>query len=365
MKINAKTIFVAVVVILLIGLWLMNSFGSLKVDQVDDGDMVVLNNGCKIRLIGVSNTEQGKRELKSLIGVEVTLQPDMSANFDPHLLTKGDIVDAYLLLNDNNYECINATLLKKGMAELVEGGHLVDSLDKFREYAQLGKQQRSVNPTPIIQKINYAADSIKLPQYTPQSERRHNTWYEESEDNIEMLDEACDYNLPYTKVFANQLAARSPGEFSIEQVCEIFDYCYNKWRYVNDPNGQDYIARASESISASLTGDCDDFAVLIASCVLACGGNACIVYANGSHGCHAYSEVDIQSLKRNKDISYIEDVIRKKYPMYSMSTLGMRQDNGHTWLNLDWQAAYPGGPYFQAESKVFYSVIDGKWNFSQ
>ena len=364
MKINPKTIFIAVVAILLIGLWMLLR-GSTKIESVDDGSMVTLNNGSKIRLIGVSNTEQGKKELEKLIGEEITLQPDRSANFDPHLISKGDVVDAYLLLNGNNYECINATLLKKGLADLVEGGHLVDSLDKFREYVIHGQKERDMNPTPIVQVIDYSEDNIQLPQYTPQAERRHNAWYGEWEKNIDMLEEACDYNLPYTKMFANQLAGRAQGEFSIEQVCEIFDYCYNKWRYVNDPKGQDYIARASESISASLTGDCDDFAVLIASCVLACGGDACIVYADGSYGCHAYPEVDIESFKNNKDMSYIENVIKNRFSRYSPSSLATRKDNGHTWLNLDWQAAYPGGPHFQAEKKVYYSIIDGNWNCSQ
>lgn len=363
MKINPKSIFIAVVVILVLGLWFINK-GSITILSVDDGAMVTLNNGSKVRLIGVSNTEQGKKELEQLVGEEVTIQPDLSANFDPHLLSKGDVVDAYLLLNCNSYECINATLLKKGYAQLVEGGRLVDSLDNFRIYANRGQQEGGLTPTPIVQVIDYSNDSIKLPQYTPQPERKHNTWYGESEKNIEMLVEACDYNLPYTKMFANQLAGRAQGVFSIEQVCEIFDYCYKKWRYVNDPNGQDYLAKASETIFASLTGDCDDFAILIASCVLACGGDACIVYANGSNGCHAYPEVDINSFQ-NKEVSHIQDVIFKRFAQYSPSSLAIRETNGHTWLNLDWQAAYPGGRHFQAEEKVYYSIIDGQWSSSQ
>lgn len=364
MKINPKTIFIAVVAILLLGLWLLIG-GSTKIESVEDGCTVTLNNGSKIKLIGVSNTEQGKKELERLIGKKITLEPDRSANFDPHRLTKGDVVYSYLLLNSNGYECINATLLREGYAELVEGGCLVDSLDAFRSYATLGQNNRDMTPTPIVQVIDYSSDSIKLPQYTPKTERRHNAWYSDWDKNIDMLEEACDYNLPYTKMFANQLAARSQGEFSIEQVCEIFDYCYNKWRYVNDPKGQDYLARASESIFASLTGDCDDFAILIASCILACGGDACIVYADGSHGCHAYPEVDIQSFRKNRKITHIQDVINKRYARYSPSSLAKREKDGHIWLNLDWQAAYPGGQYFQAEKKVYYSIIGGQWSCSQ
>ena len=178
-----------------------------------------------------------------------------------------------------------------------------------------------------------------------------------------MLQEACDYNLPYTKMFANQLAGRAKGEFSIEQVCEIFDYCYSHWRYVNDPKGQEYVQRASESIAGSLTGDCDDFAVLVASCILACGGDACIVSARGADGGHAYPEVDINSFRKSQDLGSLQQVISSRYSAYSPQSLSIREHNGHQWLNLDWQAAYPGGPYFNGIDKDCYAIVDGEWTW--
>lgn len=366
MKINSKKVFIAVVAIILIALWIISDLDKVEVYSVEDGNTLVLNNGCTVRLIGVSSTEQGKMELETLIGESVTIQPDKSANFDPHRLSEGDVVDAYLLLNDNNYECINATLLKKGFVELVEGGHLVDSIRTFQRYASMGKNNQKDEPKKIEQKIDYSKDNIDLPQYTPQSKRRHNTWYSIPQMNINMLKEACDYNLPYTKIFANQLARRASGDFSIEQVCEIFDYCYKKWKYVNDPNGQEYIATASETIFSSLSGDCDDFAVLITSCVLAIGGNACIVYADGSNGCHAYPQVDINSFKKDKSLEHIKEVISSNFSRYSPSTLNTREKDGHVWLNLDWQAAYPGGPYFNGDKEeVYYTIIGGEWSCSQ
>lgn len=366
MKINSKVIFIAVVAIVLTGI-ILTLDDSYKIEKVIDGATIELDNGTHVRLIGIDNTEEGRKELNSLKGQKIVLQPDMSANFDPHLLKGREFVYAYLLLKDYDYECVNATILKKGFASLVEGGCLVDSLDAFKNYVSLGKknqQDKNINPTPIVQVIDYKSDSIKLPVYTPQPERRYNTWSTISSQNIEMLQEACDYNLPYTKMFANQLAGKSQGVFSIEQVCEIFDYCYKKWRYVNDPKGQDYIARASETISASLTGDCDDFAVLMASCILACGGDACIVYADGANGCHAYPEVDINSFHKNKELSHIQDVISTRFSSYSPGTPVIRESNGHKWLNLDWQAAYPGGPHFNAQRHVYYSIVDGNWNYN-
>lgn len=363
MKLSPKTIFVVVVVIILIGVF-FTSDDSYIIERVIDETTIELDNGTQVRLIGIDNTEEGKKELQSLQGEKITLQPDMSANFDPHLLKGRESVYAYLLLKNYDNECVNATILKKGLASLVEGGCLVDSLETFRGYVSAGKRNQrdnNITPTPIVQIIDYNADSLKLPVYTPQPERRYNTWSSINSQNIEMLQEACDYNLPYTKMFANQLAGRSQGEFSIEQVCEIFDYCYKKWRYVNDPKGQDYIARASETISASLTGDCDDFAVLVASCILSCGGDACIVCATGSNGNHAYPEVDINSFRGHRDLSYIQNVISTRFSSYSPGAPTIRESGGHLWLNLDWQAAYPGGKHFVAQNHVYYSIVDGQW----
>lgn len=362
MKINAKTIFLAVLVIIVVGYALVHSKGGFTIAKVIDGSTIQLDNGTRVKLIGISNTEQSLQELESLGKAEVELQPDGTANFDPHLFSGKEVVYAYLLLTSNSYECINATILRKGLAQLVEGGCLRDSLYAFRKYAEIGAGQGGVTPTPIVQKIDYSKDSINLPQYTPQAQRRFEYLSTNESENIELLKEACDYNLPYTKMFANQLAARAPGMFGIEQVCEIFSYCYNKWRYVNDPKGQEYVARASESIAASLTGDCDDYAVLIAACVVACGGDARIVLARGANGGHAYTEADINSFS-NKDISYISQTISERFAAYNSGSPNIQQSGNHQWLNLDWQAAYPGGPLFDAQERKCYDIVDGQWSF--
>lgn len=361
MKLNAKTVFLIVLAILVIGYALVHSKGGFTIAKVIDGTTIQLDNGTRVKLIGISNTEQARQELESLGNTEIELQPDKTADFDPHLFSGKEVVYAYLLLPSNSYECINATILRKGLAQLVEGGCLHDSLYAFRRYAEICAGQGKVTPTPIVQKIDYGKDSINLPQYTPQPQRRFEFWSSDDDQNIELLKEACDYNLPYTKMFANQLAARAPGEFGIEQVCEIFDYCYNKWRYVNDPKGQEYIARASESIASSLTGDCDDYAMLTAACIVACGGDACVVLARGSHGGHAYAEVDINSF-HHTDLNFIAQTISERFAAYNPGSPNIRRSGNRQWLNLDWQAAYPGGPYFDAQEHEYYDIVDGRWS---
>lgn len=198
---------------------------------------------------------------------------------------------------------------------------------------------------------------------TPRStERRITFWSINGEENIEMLKESCDYNVPKTKGFANKLAGKaslSDGTFNIEQLCEIFDYCYSKWRYVNDPKGSEYLAKASETIASSLTGDCDDFAILIASCMLAIGGDVCIVTAQGPTGGHAYAEVDISHMK----LKHVKSYIKQKFNSHRISNIVYRKDGSYIWLNLDWSGDYPGGPTFKASTRDIYKCVNGRWSF--
>lgn len=357
MKLNTKNILfiIAAGIVLAVGFYPR----GLKIEKVENGNVVLLSNGAKVNLIGVTDTRQGKDELADILGMKVELQPDGSCNFDPNMLKKGMVVYAYLLLPSNAYECINATLLKKGLAGLNRETYLTDSLRAFERYASLGK---GIAPDPTPEKpakINYPDDHIVLPQFMDPGERKHTAWYEDGNLNLAMLEECCDYNSTYTKSFANQLAGRSQGNFSMQQVCEIYDYCYTKWRYVNDPKDQEYVARASESIANSLTGDCDDYAVLMASCILAVGGNASVVCAYGTEGGHAYSELDITDFNRDDVLSIIQD----RFPQYPVTYLNVRDDGVRTWLNLDWQAAYPGGKYFEANKHDVYIREKGKWNW--
>lgn len=367
MKIDNKRIFFFIVILLLIAIGIWPTKGSnMEIASVEDGTTIITDEGVTVRLIGITNTQQGKQGLLNLVNRKIILQPDMSANFDPSLLKCGDVIYAYILLKDN-MSCVNAQLLKDGKVGLSEGGHLVDSLKSFRSYAlsvqgNIDYQEpQPVKPDPI----DYKKDNIDLPNYTPDNERKHHQWYGEWGQNIDMLSEACDYNLPYTKMFANKLAGKSPGSFNMGQICEIFDYCYGNWKYVNDPQGQDYIAKASETIAGSLCGDCDDFAVLLSSCMLACGGNSTIVYADGDKGCHAYAMVDISPIVKNEGENEVARFISERYARYSPNNINYRKDGSHLWLNLDWQAAYPGGPFFGASTNVFFSCIDGKWSWKK
>ena len=65
------------------------------------------------------------------------------------------------------------------------------------------------------------------------------------------------------------------------------------WKYVNDPKGFEYFSPASETIKLKLSGDCDDFAIVMAATLQAIGANTRVVMAYGEKSGHAYAEVNM------------------------------------------------------------------------
>lgn len=164
---------------------------------------------------------------------------------------------------------------------------------------------------------------------------------------------ACNYTNEIVRNTAVSLAGESAGTFNFGQICNIFDYCYDNWKYVNDSKINQVVEFASSTINNGLNGDCDDFAVLVCSMVISIGGEARINYAYGKEGGHAFTEVNIG--KENKE--EIENYISQRYSaVYNNDGIGTRTDNsGNMWLNLDWFAKHPGGGYFDyTKGTTFY-----------
>jgi transglutaminase-like putative cysteine protease len=161
---------------------------------------------------------------------------------------------------------------------------------------------------------------------------------------------ACNYNSKTVRNNSVALVATSPGEFNLGQVCDIFDFCYQNWSYVNDPISRDYYAKASETLKNGLNGDCDDFAILLCSAILAVGGEARISFAYNSDGGHAFTEVNIGTTDRRSVEKYLT-------ARYGHTELWHKEENGNWWLNLDWQANYPGGKYFKYNNGTMFNII--------
>ncbi len=172
-----------------------------------------------------------------------------------------------------------------------------------------------------------------------------------SEERVSSFYEAVRRDSPCVRDFAVKLASSSPGSYyrggsdaspgrtGIEQIISVHRYISAEWKYVNDPlfAGRDYYSPADRTLAAGLAGDCDDFAILLASSIEAIGGKARILGGDCNSGAHAWAEVYIGSSDAWKDTL---NILKISYPGISVSYI----DGGSYWLSLDWQiGAYSCG----------------------
>ena len=132
--------------------------------------------------------------------------------------------------------------------------------------------------------------------------------------------------------------------FTIIQAFAVFKEINSRWDYVSDPKGYDYIANATESLEY-LSGDCDDHSVFMAACIKSIGGTIRLIHTKG----HIYPELLIGT---KKDLEHINYAIKKDlFPLETKNkTLNYHIDErGKIWLNLDYTAKYPGGPFMDEE----------------
>ncbi len=132
--------------------------------------------------------------------------------------------------------------------------------------------------------------------------------------------------------------------FTLIQCFAVFKEINSQWNYVSDPKGSDYIATATESLEY-LSGDCDDHSILMAACIRAIGGTPRLIHTKG----HIYPEIYIG---KKSDLEAINYLIKKVlFPKESKDkTLHYHIDErGDIWLNLDYTAKFPGGPFMSEE----------------
>lgn len=160
---------------------------------------------------------------------------------------------------------------------------------------------------------------------------------------------AMDSTASGTRNAAVKIAAGEEGPFHVEQIARIWTHVRGRWQYVNDPQGSEYFAKASETIENDFAGDCDDFAIVLASMILAVGGEARVVVMNAPEGGHAYAEACVR-MDPTEVASRLSAYYRRKWDPYlgrqRVTRIRYRTTEAcPVWLNLDWSAGVPGGPY--------------------
>lgn len=158
---------------------------------------------------------------------------------------------------------------------------------------------------------------------------------------------AMDYNNPAVRDFAvgaTNVYFKEVQQKNFElrkqiQCFAVFKKINGSWNYVDDPQNSEYFAKASESAKL-LAGDCDDHAVLMASCIKAIGGRARLVYTTA----HIYPELFIGDKTALERINYL--VKEQLFVTESKGhELHYHEDKEGIWLNLDYTQHYPGGDF--------------------
>lgn len=131
---------------------------------------------------------------------------------------------------------------------------------------------------------------------------------------------------------------------TIIQCFAVFKEINHRWNYVNDPKEGDYIATASESL-LYFSGDCDDHSILMAAAVRAIGGTPRLIHTKG----HIYPEILIGSINDLEKVNYLiknELFVKESHNQKLHYHIDER---GQVWMNLDYTANYPGGPFLSEE----------------
>lgn len=155
----------------------------------------------------------------------------------------------------------------------------------------------------------------------------------------------------YVADTAVDIAADNPGGYNINQICQIYDKMYRGWYYYPEKDGNEYFRNASWILKLGKrkgtigAGDCDDFAILMASLVESLDGSVRITFAYDpcQDKNHAYADLYLGD-EGDPQVEKLLEWLMLEYPRERIS--GVSRENGEVWLNLDYNSTHPGGSYF-------------------
>jgi len=134
----------------------------------------------------------------------------------------------------------------------------------------------------------------------------------------------------------------------IVRFLSLFKYINNNFKYVLDSRRDEYFATPRETILNGLGGDCDDHSLLMTSCLQSIGARCRIVLIKG----HAYPELYCGN---KEEFEAMKQAIILLFPKPPIKEIYYHELKGEYWINLDYSARHPGGPYLN--DKV-YALIE-------
>ena len=131
---------------------------------------------------------------------------------------------------------------------------------------------------------------------------------------------------------------------TIIQCFAVFKEINSRWNYVSDPKAHDYIATATESL-LYFSGDCDDHSILMAASIRAIGGTPRLIHTKG----HIYPEILIGSQADLEKVNFLIKNVLFPIESKDKKLFYHVDERGQIWMNLDYTARYPGGPFMSEE----------------
>lgn len=131
---------------------------------------------------------------------------------------------------------------------------------------------------------------------------------------------------------------------TIIQCFAVFKEINSRWNYVSDPKAHDYIATATESL-LYFSGDCDDHSILMAASIRAIGGTPRLIHTKG----HIYPEILIVSQADLEKVNFLIKNVLFPIESKDKKLFYHVDERGQIWMNLDYTAKYPGGPFMSEE----------------
>jgi hypothetical protein len=177
---------------------------------------------------------------------------------------------------------------------------------------------------------------------------------------LKKMDSTNTTTISYTQARVNPSHA---GAYSVNQTSDLWNATVTDWTYITDPPGGDspfgdHFNAASESITNGLQGDCDDFAILMATTNIVLGGNSRVIYAANPTASEAHMYAEAQY-----DNTSFVPIIQARYNLSNTTTVYYHPGN---WLNLDWfnypaAASHPGGNFYPDGGKIWVIYQHGNW----
>ena len=160
---------------------------------------------------------------------------------------------------------------------------------------------------------------------------------------VNAIESKVDYRDSVVRNFAITASLKFFDEFHpkfgpVVRALSIFKEVNSKFKYVADSERDEYFATPRETILNGMGGDCDDHTILMVSALKAIGVHARMVLTEG----HLYPELLCGD---EKSFEKINTAIMSLFSKEVKGNIYFHEENGQYWLNLDYSARHPGGPY--------------------